>query len=199
MVFCHRPDPETPMEEIARAWDWVIRKGWASYWGTSEWSAYDIAEAHYVCEKYNLVKPVVEQPQYNILVRDKMEVDYRRLFEEKKLGTTVWSPLASGLLTGKYNDGIPKGSRFETNPDLAGFLSLYFGDNKDKTVEKLKKFGDLAKDLGVPMVQLAMAWVINNPDVSTAITGASNTKQLEETLQAITIRKKITPEIEKKI
>jgi aryl-alcohol dehydrogenase-like predicted oxidoreductase len=116
VVFCHRPDYDTPMEETCRAFDWLIRRGYAFYWGTSEWTAADIAEAHMVCEKYGLVKPIVEQPEYNLFIREKMEFGYRHLFEDKKLGTTVWSPLASGFLTGKYNDGIPEDSRFAKNP-----------------------------------------------------------------------------------
>ena len=127
IVFCHRSDDTTPMEEVCRAFDWIIRKGWAFYWGTSEWSEDHIAEAHMVCEKYNLIKPVIEQPQYNIMNRDNIEVKYRRLFEAGKLGTTVWSPLASGILTGKYNDGIPEESRFDKNKDLAFIFNRYFG------------------------------------------------------------------------
>jgi aryl-alcohol dehydrogenase-like predicted oxidoreductase len=118
IVFCHRSDDTVPMEEICRAFDWIIRKGWAFYWGTSEWCQDQIAEAIYVCEKYNLVKPVVEQPQYNIFERHNVEIKYRRLFEQGKLGTTVWSPLAGGVLTGKYNQGIPEGSRYDKNPDM---------------------------------------------------------------------------------
>lgn len=179
VVFCHRPDYETPMEETCRAFDWLIRKGYAFYWGTSEWNAEDIAEAHYVCEKYGLVKPVVEQPQYNLYERNKIEFSYRHLFEDKLLGTTVWSPLASGVLTGKYNEGVPEGSRFSENPDLIRILNRYFSeDKKEKTIETLNKFKELATELGASMAQLAMAWVINNPDVSTAITGATSTKQL---------------------
>ena len=153
-----------------------------------------------VCEKYNLVKPVVEQPEYNLFNRDKLEMGYRHLFEDKKLGTTVWSPLASGILTGKYNDGIPEGSRFNTNPDLIHILNRRFSEEKkEQTISSLRQFGELAKELDCSMAQLAMAWVINNPDVSTAITGASNPKQLEDTLKAVQVRKKITPEIEKRI
>lgn len=145
VVFCHRPDPETPMEEICRAYDWLIRKGWVFYWGTSEWNQDEIAEAHYVCDKYNLIKPVVEQPQYNLFNRDKLEIGYKKLFEKKLLGTTIWSPLAGGVLTGKYNDGIPEGTRYDKNPDLLRIYNLYFAEEKkEKTVTALHKFKALA-------------------------------------------------------
>lgn len=148
VVFCHRPDESVPMEETCRAFDWIIRKGWAFYWGTSEWNQDQIAEAHYVCEKYNLVKPVVEQPQYNLFARDNLETKYAKLFEKKQLGTTIWSPLAGGVLTGKYNEGIPKGTRFDNNPDLARIFERFFGpDVKEKTIASLKQFGELAKEL----------------------------------------------------
>ena len=186
VVFCHRPDDDTPMEEICRAYDWIIKKGWTFYWGTSEWNQDQIAEAHMVCEKYGLIKPVLEQPQYNIFVRDNMEVKYRRLFEQGRLGTTIWSPLASGVLTGKYNNGVPEGSRFDKNPDLIKILDRYFsGEKKEKTVASLNKFSDLAKELDCSMAQLAMAWVISNPDVSTAITGASRVEQLKDTIKSL--------------
>ena len=126
VVFCHRPDDEVPMEEICRAYDWLIRKGWVFYWGTSEWNQDQIAEAHMVCERYNLIKPVLEQPQYNLFVRDNMEVKYRRLFQQGKIGTTIWSPLASGVLTGKNNNGVPEGSRFDKNQDLIRIINRYF-------------------------------------------------------------------------
>ena len=188
------------MEETCRAFDWVVRKGYAHYWGTSEWNAEDIAEAHLVCEKYNLVKPVVEQPEYNLYSREKMEFRYRHLFEDKLLGTTVWSPLASGLLTGKYNNGIPEDSRFGANTDLAHILAKYFPvDKREEKVAALNKFKDIATELGASMAQLAMAWVIKNPDVSTAITGASSPAQLEDTVKAVQVKDKITPEISQRI
>lgn len=130
VVFCHRNDDTVPMEEICRAYDWLIRKGYAFYWGTSEWCQDHIAEAHLICDKYGLIKPVVEQPQYNILERDNVESKYRRLFEKGQLGTTVWSPLSGGVLTGKYNDGIPEGSRYDKNPDLKRIFNRYFSEDK---------------------------------------------------------------------
>lgn len=127
-----------------------------------------------ICDKLGLIKPVVEQPQYNLLERDNMEVKYRRLFEAGQLGTTIWSPLAGGVLTGKYNNGIPEGSRYDKNPDLVRLMNKYFCvEKKDKTIAALNKFGDLAKELDCTLAQLAMAWVISNPDVSCALTGAS--------------------------
>lgn len=188
------------MEEICRAYDWIIRKGWAFYWGTSEWKAADIAEAHMICDKYNLVKPIVEQCQYNLLQRDNMEQEYRNLFEKKLLGTTVWSPLASGVLTGKYNEGIPEGSRFDTNPDLLRIFNQYFSEEKkEKTIEALKKLKAIADRFGCSMAQLAMAWVISNPDVSTAITGCSRPEQLQDTIKALDVVDKLTPEVQREI
>lgn len=134
VLFCHRPDPETPMEETCRAFDWVIRKGLAFYWGTSEWNEYEIAEAHMICDKYGLIKPVVEQPEYNLYNRSKMEIKFKKLFEKKLLGTTTWSPLLSGILTGKYNQGMPEGARFDTNPTMIRIYNEYFTDKKEKTL-----------------------------------------------------------------
>lgn len=198
VIFCHRSDIKTPMEEICRSFDWLIRKGYTFYWGTSEWTAAEIAEAHMVCEKYNLVKPVVEQPQYNLYNRDKIEVDFRRLFQNKKLGTTVWSPLLGGVLTGKYNDceKFPEGSR----ADSTNFkYELYLVKRKEQTQQSLKEFKVLADEMGCSMAQLAMAWVINNPDVSTAITGATRVEQLKDTVKALNVKKKFTKELEEKI
>lgn len=153
-----------------------------------------------VCEKYNLIKPVVEQPQYNIFSRDNVESKLRRFFEKGLLGTTVWSPLAGGVLTGKYNDGIPEGSRFDKNQDLIHIFKRFFSEEKkDKTVESLKKFGEVAKELGCTQAQLAMAWVISNPDVSTALTGATRVEQLADTCKALDVLPKLTPEIQKRI
>ena len=137
----------------------------------------------------------MEQCEYNLFDRKKMEIDYRHLFEAKKLGTTIWSPLASGILTGKYNSGeVIENCRFSNNPDLIRIFNKYFtGENKEKYLESLNKFGELAKELDCTMAQLAMAWTINNPDVSTAITGASNPAQLEDTLKGVSLRKKLTP------
>jgi len=188
------------MEEICRAYDWIIRKGWAFYWGTSEWNQDQIAEAHYVCGKYSLIKPVVEQPQYNIFNRDNIEVKYRRLFEAGQLGTTIWSPLAGGVLTGKYNQGIPEGSRYDKNPDLIQIFKRHFSEEtKEKTITALNKFGALAKELECSQAQLAMAWCISNPDVTTALTGATRVEQLIDTVKALDVLPKLTAEVQKRI
>ena len=196
VVFCHRPDPESPMEQICRAFDWIIRKGWAFYWGTSEWNQDEIAEAHYVCDRYNLIKPVVEQSQYNIFQREKLEQGYKKLFQKKLLGTTIWSPLAGGVLTGKYNNGIPEGTRYDKNPDLMRLFNRYFSEEKkEQTISALNKFKEIADGLGCSQAQLAMAWCIANPDVSTAITGATRPEQLVETVKSIQVVPKLTKEI----
>lgn len=196
VVFCHRPDPESPMEEVCRAFDWIIRKGWAFYWGTSEWNQDEIAEAHYVCDRYNLIKPVVEQAQYNIFQREKLEQGYKKLFEKKLLGTTIWSPLAGGVLTGKYNNGIPEGTRYDKNSDLLRLFNKYFSEEKkEQTISALNKFKEIADGLGCSQAQLAMAWCIANTDVSTAITGATRPEQLVETVKSVEIVPKLTKEI----
>lgn len=196
VVFCHRPDPESPMEQICRAFDWIIRKGWAFYWGTSEWNQDEIAEAHYVCDRYNLIKPVVEQSQYNIFQREKLQQGYKKLFQKKLLGTTIWSPLAGGVLTGKYNNGIPEGTRYDKNPDLMRLFNRYFSEEKkEQTISALNKFKEIADGLGCSQAQLAMAWCIANPDVSTAITGATRPEQLVETVKSIQVVPKLTKEI----
>ena len=201
IIFCHRHDSHTPVEETCKAFDWLVRKGYTLYWGTSMGSVDDIAEAHMVCEKYGLVKPVAEQCEYNLYNRNKMENEFRNYFQNKKLGTTIFSPLLMGILTGKYNDGIPDESRFSNKDDPvnARMIKKYLVDRKDQTLESLQMFKKLAEELGCSMAQLAMAWCINNPDVSTAITGASSPKQLEDTFKAIRVRKLLTPEIESRI
>ena len=149
IVFCHRPDFATPLEETLKAMDWVVRQGWAFYWGTSEWPVDRITKAIEICEKRGWVKPVVEQCEYNLLVRDNMEKKLRRLFKETKYGTTIWSALASGLLSGKYNDGnIPEGSRLDTNPAAGFLLQKYFTKDKDETCAKMRKLKELADQLG---------------------------------------------------
>lgn len=204
VVFCHRFDPETPLEEIARAYTELIQQGLIHYWGTSEWSAANIFELREICEAKNLIKPIVEQPQYNMFVRDSFEKDYGRLFDIHKMGSTVWSPLCGGILTGKYNEGgIPEGARWNTfneNPYLKGVWNKFFeGTKKDALVKILKGLATIAAEIGATQPQLAMAWVIANKDVSTAITGCSKIEQLEEVVKAVQIYHKITPEVSKKI
>ena len=201
LVFAHRPDYETSMEETVKAFDWLIRKGYALYWGTSEWDAGDIAEANAVCDRLGLVKPVVEQPQYNLIHRQKVEIEFDRLFKKTGMGTTIWSPLAGGLLTGRYNNGVPADSRFEK----FGFLNkenidkLFGEKNKEETLRKFNAFEALAKELGGSMAQLAMAWCLYNKNVSTALTGASSREQLEETCKSVQLLKKFNPELDRRI
>jgi len=199
VVFCHRFDCSTPLEETCRAMNWLINQGKAFYWGTSEWSASEIGEAHVVCEKLGLIKPIVEQCQYNMLVREKMENEFVHLFKTTKLGTTVWSPLFSGVLTGKYINETPKGSRldaFAANAKL--HHSLYL---KNKTIwdEKLLKLREIAERLGFSLTQLALAWVIKNTDVSTCIVGASKPEQLAENLKSLELLEIYSAEIEEEV
>ena len=199
VVFCHRPDYETPLEETCRAMNWIIENNKAFYWGTSEWPADRISKAIEICERLNLHKPIVEQCQYNMLVRDRFENEYRRIFSESKYGTTIWSPQAGGILTGKYNEGvIPEGSRFENHKKLLDpTWQKYFGEGKrEGTLKKLKGLGDIAKEAGFTQGQLALAWAIANGDVSTCILGFSNVSQVEENLKALELYYKWTPELE---
>jgi len=175
VLFCHRPDLETPLEETCRTMNWVIQQGWAFYWGTSEWSAERIAEAYGICDKLGLIRPVVEQVQYNMFVREKVEVEYANLFEKAKMGSTIWSPLAGGMLSGKYLEEIPKDSRIVENATTkAWFYDPYMGteEKKAKTVDVLKELKEVANGLGGTLPQLAMAWVLKNNDVSTCMMGA---------------------------
>jgi voltage-dependent potassium channel beta subunit len=200
IIFCHRPDLITPMEETVRAMNWVIEQGKAFYWGTSEWTSFQIMEANLICEKFGLIRPVVEQAQYSMLHREKFEVQFEPLFQKYKMGTTIWSPLASGILSGKYNSGvIPEDSRFKTH-DLKRIYDTYLGGDKlEVTQKKLIKLEELAKELSVSQAQLALAWTIMNTDVSTAIMGASRVSQLEENLGALDVCKKWSKELEDRI
>lgn len=195
IVYCHRHDPHTPIEEIARAMNDMIVQGKACYWGTSEWEAADIQAAWAVCDKYGWHKPIVEQTQYNIFVRDKVDLDYKRLYEDCGLGLTTFSPLASGLLTGKYNNGVPEGSRFS----LPGYEWLRDSMMVGAKIETIKKLATLADEIGVNMAQFAVAWAASNPNVSTVILGASKLSQLEENLKALDVIAKITPEIKERV
>jgi voltage-dependent potassium channel beta subunit len=174
ILFCHRPDWNCPMEETLRAMSWIIDQGKAHYWGTSEWPADHISRAIEMCERLNLHKPVVEQAQYNMMVRSNFEKNYRRLFSDYGYGSTIWSPLWGGILSGKYNDGnIPDGSRF-ADPTNKWIWDRYMGPKtKDKTVEALNKIADIAKELDCTQPQLCLAWAIANKDVSTCLLGFS--------------------------
>jgi voltage-dependent potassium channel beta subunit len=195
LVYCHRPDPATPIEETVWAMHDMIERGKALYWGTSEWSAAEIMAAWHVAERHHLRKPVVEQPEYNLFHRQRVEVEYKRLYEDAGLGLTTWSPLASGLLTGKYKDGIPPDSRGAIQ--RMQFLVPGLTDKaKNQAVAQL---AEVAKDLGCTTAQLAIAWCLRNPRVSTVITGASKVSQVEENLKAADVVAKLTPAVLERI
>lgn len=191
LLFCHRHDPETPIEETVWAMHNIIEWGKALYWGTSEWPAADIVAAIEIAERHHLHKPVMEQSQYNMLSRQKVEVEYARLFKDYGIGETCWSPLASGLLTGKYNEGIPQGSRGA----VAGFDWLTRMLTDPNSIAKVKQIQSVAAGLDVPVAQLALAWCLKNPNISTVITGASRVEQLNENIKALDVVSYLTPEI----
>jgi voltage-dependent potassium channel beta subunit len=190
LVYCHRPDPQTPVEETVWSMHMMVESGKALYWGTSEWSADQIMEAWGIAEKHHLHKPQMEQPQYNLFVRHKVEQNYARLYSGIGLGLTVWSPLASGVLTGKYNAGIPKDSRLA----LPGYDWLRRVVTPAR-VEAVKKLEGIARELGSTAAQLALAWCARNPNVSTVITGASRPEQVKENMKALDLLPKLTPEV----
>jgi len=183
LVFCHRSDPETPIEETVRAMHDMIMAGKVLYWGTSEWSAAEITAAWQIAERHHLHKPVMEQPQYNLLHRDRVEKEYARLYRDIGLGTTTWSPLASGLLTGKYNDGIPPDSR----GTVKGYEWLTERLTDPAKIAVVRRLGPIAADLGCTLAQLSLAWCLRNPHVSTVITGASRPAQVQENMQALAV------------
>ena len=194
LVFCHRPDCHTPIEETVRAMTHVINQGKAFYWGTSEWSAQELMEAHAIARQEHLIPPLMEQPQYNMLERERVEKEYARLYAWMGLGTTIWSPLASGLLTGKYNDGLPDGTR----ASLPGYEWLREEFEKPETqvkIEKVKHLTPIATGLGCTVAQMALAWCLKNPNVSTVITGASRTSQVTENMKAIDVLPKLTCDV----
>ena len=198
VVFCHRFDEDTPLEEVCRAMNQAILSGKTFYWATSEWAGTQIMEAFAICEKYSLIKPICDQCQYNMLERNKVENEFTHLFDKHKYGTTVWSPLYSGVLTGKYrNDNEFKGTRFEG--EEARFHKLYYLKNKQSTDEKLNKLEAIAKRLNASLSQLALAWVIRNPNVSTCILGTSKVEQLKENLACLDIVEKIDTALENEI
>jgi voltage-dependent potassium channel beta subunit len=201
VVFAHRYDQETPMEEICRAFNWLIEHNKAFYWGTSEWTSQQIMEAIECCERHNLIKPIVEQPEYNLFVRKNMEVELEPIIEKYGFGTTIWSPLAGGLLTGKYNDGDPKDSRYSIKlPGFAEWIrERYTQKDPAACLKKIKEFCVLAESLKGTPAQLALAWVMKNKDVSVCLFGASNAKQVDENVKSLAAMKLWTPEIEKKV
>ena len=188
LLFCHRPDPSTPIEETVRAMDHIIQQGKAFYWGTSEWSAQEIESAFKIAKENNCVAPTMEQPQYNMLVRDRFEREYASLFERFKLGTTIWSPLASGILTGKYNNGIAAGTRLDRTAWLREKLT-------PDVIDIVRKLEELSKSLECSLSQLAIAWCLKNPNVSTVIFGATSTRQLQENLSASQIVDKLSTQV----
>lgn len=191
LVFCHRPDPTTPIEETVWAMHNIIEQGKAFYWGTSEWPAADIVAAIEIAERHHLHKPVMEQPEYNMLKRERFEKEYARLFNDYGYGSTTWSPLASGLLTGKYNQGIPAGSR----GTLKGYEWLHARLTDSKNIARVAALQPIAVDLGFSTAQLALAWCLKNPHVSTVITGASRVAQIHENMKALDLVPKLTPEV----
>jgi voltage-dependent potassium channel beta subunit len=195
LFFCHRPDKSTPIEEVVRTMNTLIQQGKILYWGTSEWCGAEIMEAHAVARQLGLEGPAMEQPQYNLFERYKMEVDYYTIFKNIGMGTTIWSPLASGLLTGKYNDGIPEDSRL----GLEGFEWLKDRTLSEQRIEGVKALDVVAKDLGTSLATLAIAWCIKNPNVTTAILGATKETQLNENLKALDVVPKLTVEVMNRI
>ncbi len=195
LYFCHRPDKNTPIEETVWTMHNLIQQGKILYWGTSEWSAQEIMEAHMVAQRYNLIGPTMEQPQYNMLHRAKVEVEFAQIYKTVGLGTTIWSPLASGILTGKYNDGFPN----ETRLGIEGMEWLKDQALVEENLKKVKKLTVFAKELGLSMPLLALAWCLKNENVSTVILGASKASQLEENFRALEAKQKLTPEVMEKI
>lgn len=195
LYFCHRPDVNTPIEETVFAMNTLLEQGKILYWGTSEWSGVEIMDAHRIAEKNNLVGPVMEQPQYNLLVREKVEKDFTHLYRTVGLGTTIWSPLASGLLTGKYNNGIPENSRFAME-ELNWLQKRWLHEDN---IEKVKDLGKIADELGVTLPSMAIAWCIKNPNVTTAILGATSKEQLLQNLESVNVMEKLSPEVMERI
>ena len=198
LFFCHRPDIDTPIEETVRAMHNLIQQGKVMYWGTSEWSAQQITEAHAVARAHNLTPPTMEQPQYNLLHRDKVEAEFTPLYENFGLGTTIWSPLASGMLTGKYNDGIPDDSRLAL-PGYEWLRDLWVSEDGQQKLEKVRQLTALAKDIGISVTHLSLAWCLKNPNVSTVILGASRLVQLKDNLKSLDAIEKLTPKVMKSI
>ncbi|MDH5365793.1 MAG: aldo/keto reductase [Cyclobacteriaceae bacterium] len=195
LYFCHRPDKETPIEETVWTMHNLIQQGKILYWGTSEWSAQEIMEAHMIAKQYNLIGPTMEQPQYNMLHRDKMEVEYSQIFKTVGLGTTIWSPLASGVLTGKYNDGFPKDTRL----NIEGLEWLKDTSLAEAHLERVRNLTSFSQELGTTMPLLGLSWCLKNDNVSTMILGASKTSQLEENLKVFDVIPLLTDEVMEKI
>lgn len=194
LYFCHRPDIETPIEETVRSMHNLVVQGKILYWGTSEWSAQQIAEAHRVAAQWNLTPPTMEQPQYNLFERERVEAEYRELYSGVGLGTTVWSPLASGVLTGKYNQGIGSDGRLNL-PGYEWLKAIYESEEGQSRIAKTRQLTTLAESLEVPVHHLALAWCLHNPHVSTVILGASKVSQLEDNVKALDVLEKINSDV----
>ncbi|XZF13157.1 potassium channel beta subunit family protein [Chitinophagaceae bacterium MMS25-I14] len=195
LFFCHRPDRNAPIEEVVRTMNSLIQQGKILYWGTSEWTGAEIMEANMIAHELGLEGPAMEQPQYNLFERHKMESDYVPIFKNVGLGTTIWSPLASGLLTGKYNDGVPEGSRLA----LEGFEWLKDRTLSEERINSVRQLNNIAKELDTTLATLAIAWCISNPNVTTAILGATKEEQLKENLKALEIYPNLTQEVKDRI
>ncbi|MBZ5858828.1 potassium channel beta subunit family protein [Flavihumibacter profundi] len=195
MYFCHRPDTSVPIEEVVWTMHNLVQQGKILYWGTSMWSGAEIMEAHRVANQFGLIAPVMEQPQYNMFERNKVELDYLPVYQNVGLGTTIWSPLAAGFLTGKYLGGFPEGSRLA----IEGFEWLKERWMQEEKISRLKQLDALAKELGVSLAGMAIAWTIRNPHVTTAILGATKASQLEENLKSLAILPLLTDEVMQRI
>jgi len=198
LYFCHRPDPDTPIEETVRAMHDLVAQGKVLYWGTSEWNAAQLTEAYAMCDRLGLYPPQMEQPQYNLFHRSRVEQELAPLCRQRGLGTTIWSPLGSGLLTGKYNDGIPAGARLEV-PGLEWLRANVTGPDWPARLAAIKKLSAVAAELETTLPRLALAWCLKNPLVSTVILGASKVAQLQENLGALDVVGRLTPEIVQRI
>lgn len=194
LYFCHRPDPEVPIEETVRAMTELIWRGKVLYWGTSEWSAQQLMEAHSVARQYNLIPPTMEQPEYNMFHRYRVEVEYGRLYDAIGLGTTIWSPLASGLLTGKYNDGIPDQSRLKL-PGYEWLRKMFESDTWQQRLDKVRTLTRTAEEMGTNMARLAIAWCLKNPNISTVITGASRPEQVVDNMSAMELVSQLSDDV----
>jgi aryl-alcohol dehydrogenase-like predicted oxidoreductase len=198
MYFCHRPDVDTPIEETVLAMNDLIRQGKILYWGSSEWSAEQVREAHQVARDFRVIGPTMEQPEYNLFKRERVELEYARLYETVGLGTTIWSPLASGILTGKYENGIPEGTRIT----LKGYEWLrerFLSPEGQAKIAKAKELRLLAESHGLKLSQMSLLWCLKNPNVSTVILGASTLDQLRENLSALDHKEKMTDDLMQKI
>jgi aryl-alcohol dehydrogenase-like predicted oxidoreductase len=198
LYFCHRPDIHTPIEETVWTMNDLMRQGKILYWGTSEWNAQQITEAHLFARQNHLVGPTMEQPEYNLFHREKVEKEFAPLYKEFGLGTTIWSPLASGVLTGKYSAGIPKDSRLEV-PGYEWLKNRYLSEDGKQRIDKARQFSEFARELGCSASQLAIAWCLKNKNVSTVILGASKETQLEENLKAQDCVKILSDEVIQRI